>query len=83
MFADNVRNLRQHEYDTEALYTTKDAEMAEYVEKGGRDFIEYFEDVTDKRHSNSSQSIIINWNRVHATINFYRRQAFAIQPPEH
>lgn len=68
VFADNVRNLRQHEYDTEALYTTKDAEMAEYVEKGGRDFIEYFEEVTDKRHSNSSQSIIINWNRVHALL---------------
>ena len=65
IFADNVRNLRQHEYDNAELYSEADQEMAEKIEKGKANFIEYFAKVADNRHKKGSKSIIINWNRVY------------------
>ena len=44
IFADNVRNLRQHEYDNQALYTDTDAEQAAQNERSRCDFIKYFEE---------------------------------------
>lgn len=42
IFADNVRNLRQHEYDSAELYTDTDQEMVEKKAKGQVNFIDYF-----------------------------------------
>ena len=36
IFADNVRNLRQHEYDNAELYSEADQAMAEKIENGKR-----------------------------------------------
>ena len=63
IFADNVRSLRQHEYDNQALYTDTDAEQAAQNERSVCDFIKYFEELKEKRHKNSSKSIQVNWNR--------------------
>ena len=63
IFADNVRCLRQHEYDNQALYTDTDAEQAAQNERSVCDFIKYFEELKEKRHKNSSKSIQVNWNR--------------------
>lgn len=63
IFADNVRSLRQHEYDNHALYTDTDAEQAAQNERSVCDFIKYFEELKEKRHKNSSKSIQVNWNR--------------------
>ena len=71
IFADNVRNLRQHEYDNQALYTDTDAEQAAQNERSGCDFIKYFEDLKEKRHKNSSKSIQVNWNRELALLKLY------------
>ena len=63
IFADKVRDIRQHEYDNQSLYTETEAEQAAQNERSKCDFIKYFEDLRDKRHQNSSKSIRVNWNR--------------------
>ena len=64
IFADGVRSLRQKEYDNADLYTEKEAELAVQNKRQNIDFIQYFLKVSKDRHRNSSQSIIVNWNRV-------------------
>ena len=71
IFADNVRNIRQHEYDNAELYTDTDKEMVEKKAKGQINFIDYFANVTEARHKKSSKSIIVNWNRVHELLKIY------------
>lgn len=63
IFADKVRDMRQHEYDNQSLYTETEAEQAAQNERSKCDFIKYFEDLRDKRHQNSSKSIRVNWDR--------------------
>jgi len=63
-FADGVRSLRQKEYDNADLYTKKETELAVQNQRQQIDFIEYFLKASKDRHRNSSQSIIVNWNRV-------------------
>ena len=61
IYADNVRKLRQHEYDSAILYTDKENEIAAQNERSEQDFIKYFNSIISKRHPNSSNSIIVNW----------------------
>jgi len=63
LYADAVRKLRQKEYDNADLYNELDTIQAEQKEKLQEDFVQYFESVIKKRHKNSSESIIINWER--------------------
>ena len=63
IFADKVRDIRQHEYDNQSLYTETEAEQAAQNERSKCDFIKDFEDLRDKRHQNSSKSIRVNWDR--------------------
>lgn len=71
IFADNVRNLRQHEYDNQALYSDTDAEQAAQNERSRCDFVKYFEELKEKRHKNSSKSIQVNWSRELALLKLY------------
>lgn len=71
IFADKVRDLRQHEYDNQSLYTDTEAEQAAQNERSKCDFIQYFKELKDKRHRNSSKSIQINWNRELVLMNLY------------
>lgn len=64
IYADNVRKLRQREFDNQALYTDQEAELAEQQEKSNCNFIEYFEQLIQKRQKKSSRSVTINWTRV-------------------
>lgn len=64
IYADNVRKIRQREYDNAALYTDTEAEQAEQNERSQCNFIEYIKKTAIQRHKRSSQSIITNWNRV-------------------
>ena len=65
IYADKVRSLHQKEYDNASLYSETDAEQAEQLERSRCNFIEYFDHVQRLRHAHSSDSIIINWKRVH------------------
>ena len=71
IFADNVRKLRQHEYDTAALYTGREEEIAEQNQRSNQDFIAYFKKITTTIHPNSSDSIINNWTRVGELLSYY------------
>ena len=71
IFADKVRDLCQHEYDNQSLYTDSEAEQAAQNERSKCDFIKYFEDLRDKRHQNSSKSIRVNWDREVALMKMF------------
>ena len=71
IFADNVRQLRQREFDNAELYSDTDLAMVEKKAKGQVDFIEYFAKVAENRHRNSSNSIIINWDRVYELLKIF------------
>ena len=71
IFADKVRDLRQHEYDNQALYTDTEAEQAAQNERAKCDFIKYFDELKEKRHRNSSKSIQVNWSRELALMKLY------------
>ncbi len=64
IYADNVRKIRQREYDSAALYTDTEAEQVEQNERLQYNFIEYFNMIAIERHKKSSKSIVVNWNRV-------------------
>ena len=65
IYADGVRKLRQREYDNADLYSDTETEQKEQKERLQQNFIEYFDNVTAKRHANSSKSILINWQRTY------------------
>ena len=71
IYADNVRKLRQYEYDSAILYTDKENEIAAQNERSEQDFIKYFNSIISKRHPNSSDSIIVNWRRVGELLKMY------------
>lgn len=71
IFADKVRDLRQHEYDNQSLYTDAEAEQAAQNERSKCDFIKYFAELKEKRHRNSSKSIQVNWKREIALMKLY------------
>ena len=71
IYADEVRKLRQKEYDNTALFSDTEAELAEQNERSKCNFIEYFNKTLIRRHTKSSQSIIVNWNRVGELLKLY------------
>ena len=71
LYADSVRKLRQREYDNVDLYSDSETAQAEQKERSQQNFIEYFNVITDKRHAKSSDSIIVNWRRVHELLKLF------------
>ena len=49
IYADKVRQIRQKEYDSEALYSGQDAAQTELVEKSNSNFIDYVKKITVER----------------------------------
>lgn len=68
LYADKIREARQREYDNAALYTETETAQAEQNERSKCNFIEYVKYVKEKRHGNSSKSIIVNWNRLYEVV---------------
>lgn len=71
IYADKVRAMRQREYDNAALYTDSEAEHAAQNERSQCNFISYFNEIADKRHRNSSESINVNWRRVYELMKIF------------
>lgn len=71
IYADKVRSIRQKEYDNAALYSDTDAQQAEMLECSRCNFIEYFNHVQQTRHVCGSESIIVNWRRVHELLKIF------------
>lgn len=72
LYADSVRKLRQREYDNANLYSDTETAQVEQKERSQQNFIDYFSKASRKRHANSSQSIITNWQR---TLDFLKQFA--------
>lgn len=73
IFADNVRILRQREYDNTELYSDTEQAMVEKEARGQADFIEYFGKQAAKRHKNDSKSIGVNWDRAHDLLKIFTK----------
>lgn len=71
LYADKIREARQREYDNAALYTETETAQAEQNERSKCNFIEYVKYVKEKRHGNSSKSIIVNWNRLYELLKLF------------
>jgi hypothetical protein len=71
LYADGIRKLRQREYDNADLYSDTEAAQAEQKERSQQNFIEYFDTASQKRHTNSSESIRVNWKRTLELIKLY------------
>jgi integrase len=71
LYADGVRKLRQREYDNADLYSDTETAQAEQKERSQQNFIEYIELTTKKRHTNSSESIRVNWKRTNELLKLY------------
>lgn len=71
LYADKVRELRQREYDNQELYTETEAALAAQSERAQANFIDYFEQEAKRRHPANSESIKVNWNRVHELIKIF------------
>ena len=65
--------MRQKEYDNASLYSAEETEQAEQLERSRCNFIEYFANVADTRHANSSDSIIVNWRRVGELLKIFAK----------
>ena len=74
IFADNVRILRQREYDNAELYSDTEQTMVEKKARGQADFIEYFGKQAAKRHKNDSKSIGVNWDRAHDLLKIFTKE---------
>ena len=73
IFADNVRIMRQREYDNAELYSDTEQAMVEKKARGQADFIEYFGKQAAKRHKNDSKSIGVNWDRAHDLLKMFTK----------
>lgn len=71
LYADGVRKLRQREYDNASLYSDTETAQAEQKERSQQNFIDYFYETLRKRHRNSSQSIVTNWQRTLELLKSY------------
>lgn len=71
IYADNVRKIRQREYDNAVLYTDTEVEQAEQNERLHSNFIEYMQKVILERYRNASLSIITNWMRVNELLKLF------------
>lgn len=71
LYADKVRELRQREYDNQELYTEAESALAAQSERSQANFIDYFEQEAKRRHTANSESIKVNWNRVHELIKIF------------
>ena len=71
LYADGVRKLRQREYDNIDLYSDTETAQAEQKERSQQNFIEYFDAAAKRRHAKSSESIIVNWRRVHELLKIF------------
>lgn len=71
IYADEVRKIRQREYDNADLYSDADTAQAEQKERLQQNFIGYFREAMYKRHKNSSTSILVNWKRALDFLKMY------------
>ena len=73
LYADGVRVLRQKEYDNMALFTEQQMEMAEQSERSKCNVLEYIEKLIKEREETASESIVVNWRRLHTLLSMFAK----------
>ena len=73
LYADGVRVLRQKEYDNMALFTDQQMEMAEQSERSKCNVLEYIEKLIKEREETASESIVVNWRRLHTLLSMFAK----------
>ena len=68
-----VRVLRQKEYDNMALFTDQQMEMAEQSERSKCNVLEYIEKLIKEREETASESIVVNWRRLHTLLSMFAK----------
>ncbi len=63
-YADQVRNLRQREYDVSHIYDGHEEEVEEMEKKKKEDFFSYFERLNEQRHPDPKSPSRPVWDRV-------------------
>lgn len=72
-YADNIRAMRQLEYDKAELLTAQENALIMQEERKQEDFIKYFNSIIVKVHPDSSEAIIDNWRRVGVLLSIYSK----------
>ncbi len=72
-YADNIRAMRQLEYDKAELLTAQENALVMQEERQQEDFIGYFFSIIKKVHPASSEGIIENWRRVGAILRDFSK----------
>lgn len=62
IYADNIRKIRQREYDNADLYSDDDKRKIEQKQKAESNFVEYFRNLNATRNRAASYGIRKNWN---------------------
>ncbi len=76
LYADGVRVLRQKEYDNMALFTDQQMEMAEQSERSKCNVLEYIEKLIKEREETASESIVVNWRRLHTLLSMFAKSDY-------
>lgn len=73
MYADQIRKIRQSEYDKDNLYTKEERKLVAKFKTGDKDFVEYFEECIERLHPNGSKSVMNNWRRTTELFRLFRK----------
>lgn len=70
MYADQIRKIRQSQYDKDKIYTKEERRLMAKFSAGEQSFLNYFEDGIKRFHPNGTKSVFNNWAR---TLELFRR----------
>ncbi len=68
-YADQVRKLRQREYDVAHIYDGHEEEVEELQRKKREDFFQYFDSLNEKRHPDGMSRSRLSWQY---TLNYLK-----------
>lgn len=76
IYADGIKNIRQHEYDNQDLYNEADIRQKEINKKLETDFIEFYRSIIQKKSLSNSQTSAFHWKRsLEIFIDFLKRDS--------
>lgn len=70
-FAEEVRKKEQSKYDIEYLRSDDEKSLNKLLQAKDGDFIDFMKYEAERRHKNSSESILINWTRAIKLLTIY------------
>src|SRR5574344_118784 len=76
IYADGIKNIRQHEYDNQDLYSDADIRQREQNQKLETDFIDFFREIIKRKSISNSETSAFHWKRsLEIFIDFIKRDS--------